>query len=370
MPRADTGRPDDAPDDQQPRSVGLVLGAGGGSGWAWMVGCLGALAEVTGWDARSADLIIGTSAGAGIGATLRAGLGPRDQFRQYRGEALSAEGDALFARARAAEQRARPDGSAGAPDAENDADNDASPGAGGGPRGAGSSRPTSGVLALRSLTHWPPRAGLAFAGLQSRGHRDHDGLGARLDAMNDAPWPARPLWITAVRLDNGRRVVFGRDGVDPGRVGTAVEASSAVPGWYAPVRIASREYLDGAAWSTTNADLLAGLGFDYALVLAPQSVTSTRLVRDVRSLPRAYHRAMLSREVDMVHRNGTDVVVLEPTPDDVALLRVPRGRLDDDRRRAIAERGHLLTLERLAEDASLAPLARLATAQAEAQSDR
>ena len=163
-----------------------------------------------------------------------------------------------------------------------------------------------------------------------------------------------------MRLDNGRRVVFGRDGVDPGRVGTAVEASSAVPGWYAPVRIAGREYVDGAAWSTTNADLLAGLGFDLALVLAPQSVTSARLGRDVRGLPRAYHRSMLSREIDAVHRNGTDVVVLEPTPQDVELLTVRRDRLDDGRRRAIAERGHQLTLQRLAEDASLAPLSLIA----------
>ena len=133
-----------------------------------------------------------------------------------------------------------------------------------------------------------------------------------------------------------------------------------MPGWYAPVRIGGRDYVDGAAWSTTNADLLAGLGFDLALVLAPQSVTSARLGRDVRSLPRAYHRSMLSREIDVVHRNGTDVVVLEPTPQDVELLAVRRDRLDDGHRRAIAERGHQLTLQRLADDASLAPLTLLA----------
>jgi len=352
---------DEAGDVQRPRSVGLVLGAGGGSGWAWMVGCLGALAEVAGWDARSADLIIGTSAGAGIGATLRAGLGPQDQLRQYRGEAISPEGAALFGRAGEATRSPGPADHAPAPDDEDAETKDADiKDAGGSAATNGAQRPASALLALRSLRSWPPRAGLAYAGIQPRGHHDHDGLGARLDALGDGAWSHQPLWITAVRLDNGRRVVFGRDGVDPGRVGTAVEASSAVPGWYAPVRIAGREYVDGAAWSTTNADLLAGLGFDLALVLAPQSVTSARLGRDVRGLPRAYHRSMLSREIDAVHRNGTDVVVLEPTPQDVELLTVRRDRLDDGRRRAIAERGHQLTLQRLAEDASLAPLSLIA----------
>ena len=377
------GTADDAADVQRPRSVGLVLGAGGGSGWAWMVGCLGALAEVAGWDARSADLIIGTSAGAGIGATLRAGLGPRDQFRQYRGEAVSPEGEAFFARAREVTRSPGPADHAPAPEGDDvptDGDHTtAATGAApvtrttsapttsarttdadGTAAASGAQRPASVLLALRSLRSWPPRAGLAYAGIQPRGHHDHDGLGARLDALGDGAWPSRPLWITALRLDNGRRVVFGRDGVDPGRIGTAVEASSAVPGWYAPVRIGGRDYVDGAAWSTTNADLLAGLGFDLALVLAPQSVTSARLARDVRSLPRAYHRSMLSREIDVVHRNGTDVVVLEPTPQDLELLAVRRARLDDGRRRAIAERGHELTLQRLADDASLAPLTLLA----------
>jgi NTE family protein len=166
--------------------------------------------------------------------------------------------------------------------------------------------------------------------------------------------------VTAVRVDNGRRVVFGRDGIDPGRVGTAVEASSAVPGCYAPVRIAGHDYVDGAVWSASNADLVAGLGFDLALVLAPLSVTSTRLSWDGQRLRRTYHRSVLSREVNAVHRNGTDVVVLEPKPDDVALLTIVGGELDDDRRRAIAERGRQRTIERLAEDASLAPLSALA----------
>src|SRR3954451_15292877 len=54
--------------------VGLVLGAGGVQGGAWLTGALDALATETGWDPMEADRIVGTSAGAMIGALGSAGL--------------------------------------------------------------------------------------------------------------------------------------------------------------------------------------------------------------------------------------------------------------------------------------------------------
>jgi predicted acylesterase/phospholipase RssA len=50
---------------RRPR-VGVVLGAGGVLGGAWMAGALAALHTVTGWDPREADWLVGTSAGAVI----------------------------------------------------------------------------------------------------------------------------------------------------------------------------------------------------------------------------------------------------------------------------------------------------------------
>ena len=47
--------------------VGLVLGAGGVLGGAWLTGALHALATETEWDPASADHIVGTSAGSMIG---------------------------------------------------------------------------------------------------------------------------------------------------------------------------------------------------------------------------------------------------------------------------------------------------------------
>ena len=60
-------------------SVGLVLGAGGVVGGAYHAGALAALSETAGWDARDADVIVGTSAGSIAAAALRAGLSGPDQ---------------------------------------------------------------------------------------------------------------------------------------------------------------------------------------------------------------------------------------------------------------------------------------------------
>src|ERR1700680_3946790 len=60
---------------RRPR-VGIVLGAGGVLGGAWMVGALAALNRVAGWDPREADCLVGTSAGAVFAALLAAGVSP------------------------------------------------------------------------------------------------------------------------------------------------------------------------------------------------------------------------------------------------------------------------------------------------------
>src|SRR5438105_10898329 len=56
--------------------VGLVLGGGGVMGGAWMTGGLYALAQETGWDAATADYIVGTSAGSMIGSLAAVGVPP------------------------------------------------------------------------------------------------------------------------------------------------------------------------------------------------------------------------------------------------------------------------------------------------------
>src|SRR5256885_7016461 len=56
--------------------IGLVLGAGGVMGGAWLTGALEALATETGWDPSGADRVVGTSAGSMLGALLVSGVPP------------------------------------------------------------------------------------------------------------------------------------------------------------------------------------------------------------------------------------------------------------------------------------------------------
>src|SRR3712207_366785 len=76
--------------------VGLVLGAGGMAGTAFHAGVLQALFEDAGWDAREAEVIVGTSAGSTSAALLRAGFPPADYVARITGEPMTPEGARLL----------------------------------------------------------------------------------------------------------------------------------------------------------------------------------------------------------------------------------------------------------------------------------
>jgi NTE family protein len=74
--------------------IGLVLGAGGIQGGAWLTGGLDAIAEETGWDPAEADYVIGTSAGSMIGALCASGVPPWFMVAHSRGETFGGVRDA------------------------------------------------------------------------------------------------------------------------------------------------------------------------------------------------------------------------------------------------------------------------------------
>ncbi|MGH9095065.1 MAG: patatin-like phospholipase family protein, partial [Acidimicrobiales bacterium] len=73
--------------------IGLVLGAGGSVGLAYHGGVLDALAAATGWDPRTAEVIVGTSAGSLTAAMLRGGLSAGDLAGISEDRPLSPEGE-------------------------------------------------------------------------------------------------------------------------------------------------------------------------------------------------------------------------------------------------------------------------------------
>jgi NTE family protein len=133
-------------------------------------------------------------------------------------------------------------------------------------------------------------------------------------------WPERDLWLCAVDVETGRRVVFGSDGGPRATPGEAVAASCAIPGVFAPVSIGRRLYLDGGAWSPTNADVLAGRRLDLVIVVSPMSLAHGRESRSGDDWIRAACGAALAAEVAVLRCHGTRVAVIEPAPDDARVM--------------------------------------------------
>lgn len=273
-------------------------------GSAFHAGVLSELAEQTGWDPRHAEVIVGTSAGSGTGAMLRAGLPASDLRAEVVGGRLSSEGLRIQAQARRARgaQTTLPLRRARRPF---------------------SLRPqvtSPGILVRAATRPWEARIGLLATAFFPAGTVPTDVISAGLVSLFPSGWPAEPLWVVAVRLSTGVRVVFGRDD-EAADVADAVAASCAIPGFFEPVVIEGERYVDGGAHSPTNADLLAGRGLDLVVVSSPMSRAGPIVAGAVTPL-RQWARLELDREVRRVTRAGTPVLAFQPTRADVAVMGV------------------------------------------------
>lgn len=297
-----------------PARIGLVLGAGGVTGGAFHAGVLSALHEAMSWDARDAEILVGTSAGSLTAASLRAGLSPDDLMARNEGRPLSPAG------ARVLRSAAPPSWTELRPRAAS------TPGERRGPQAAG-------MLARFAAQPWRARPGTIATALLPRGRLPIADLTTTFDPVFGGRWPHKALWICAVRLTDGARVVFGKDAKAP--VPRAVAASCAIPGFFEPVEIGGVDHVDGGVHSPTNADLMAGLGLDLVLVSSPMSLAGRSLFPTADAPLRRACRAYLDREAVSVRRRGTHVVAFQPTLEDA---RVMGANAMDPRRRAVTAR--------------------------------
>ncbi|MGH9054488.1 MAG: patatin-like phospholipase family protein [Acidimicrobiales bacterium] len=277
--------------------VGLVLGAGGTTGGAFHAGVLAALESELGWDARTADVILGTSAGSVTGATLRAGLGAADLAARAEGTPVSAEAERLLLAAGV------PVGAPPTPE-------------GPPPRPDRSAPAAPQVLLAAARRPWAVRPVSLIAGLLPRGTVPTTMISSGVRSLLGDRWPGRPLWVAAVRLDAGELVVFGRDGSPPAGPGEAVAASCAIPGWFRPVTIGGSRYVDGGAHSLTNVAQMAGAGVDLVVVSAPMG----RAGRYGGGALRQVARAQLALEARALWLRGVPVVAFQPTEEDQAAM--------------------------------------------------
>ena len=298
-----------------PARIGLVLGAGGVTGGAFHAGVLAALQDATGWDARSAEIIVGTSAGSLTGAVLRAGLPPVDLLHRATGRPLTPEGR------RVSTGLAPPP--TGFPLR---------------PSGAPRPRPASAdSLARMAARPWSVRPGSVLSALLPPGRISTSMITGGIEPLFGRTGPREPLWVCAVRLDRGQRVVFGRDGAPKVSVGEAVAASCAIPSFFEPVEVEGVRHVDGGVHSPTNLDLLGGLGLDLVVVSSPMSMAGRSLPRPSADWAvRRFCRAQLDSEAVGVRRRGTPVLAFQPTADDAAVMGL--NAMDPSRRAAVAER--------------------------------
>jgi NTE family protein len=160
-------------------------------------------------------------------------------------------------------------------------------------------------------------------------------------------WPRDPLWICAVRMDDACRVVFGRRGAPHIDVATAVGASSAIPGYFAPVTIHGRRYIDGGVHSPTNADVLRHEELDLVIVSSPMSISNRANIRKPSRALRGHFRARLAMELRKLRRAGVEVRVFQPSEDDLRAM--GHQPMDHDRAAEVARQAFVTTVRRLGE---------------------
>jgi NTE family protein len=282
--------------------VGLVLGAGGVLGGAWLVGGLHALASETGWDPGSAEYLVGTSAGAMIGGLLASGVPPWFMVAHSAGET--------------------PGGATGGRPGKREASRSA------GAvfrlhRGLPVLGPGSWRLALAALARpyrYSPAA--VLAGWLPSGLISSEPLKNTIRRVARDGWPPHPhLWIVACDYETGRRVPFGREDAPPASLADAVAASSAIPGFYRPVEIGGRRYVDGGVASTSNLDLLVDRELDLVICLNPTSSLHAprpqTLGERAASMLRQASGRRLGHEAKRLRASGTEVILIQPTIQDL-----------------------------------------------------
>jgi NTE family protein len=272
--------------------VGLVLGAGGVVGQAYHSGVLAVLQHDFGFDARTVDMIVGTSAGAITGTLLRLGVSAEDLAAWTVKAPLSGEEDVLRQMADTPVPELAP------------------------------FRPLHVLrrplrlpgrhMLQRALTRpWRFRPLAAGMALVAAGRHDIvEQLGA-LRELEKPGWPEPALWICAVRRRDGRRVVFGRPGGPEAPVHLAVAASCAVPGYFAPVTIGRHAYVDGGVHSPTNAAILRHRGLDLVVIVSPMSGPAGSRP-DIYAASRRHSARLLGREVRALQAAGVQTVVFTP----------------------------------------------------------
>jgi predicted acylesterase/phospholipase RssA len=157
----------------------------------------------------------------------------------------------------------------------------------------------------------------------------------RRGRTNDFRKLKRRLFLVATDLDSGASIAFGSPGYDDIPISTAVQASTALPGLFPPVRIGDRYFVDGALIKTLHASVALKEGADLVLCINPlvpfdAELAAKRNARERQNLNDGGLPVVLSQTFRAIihsrmqvgmdrykhHYGDADVVLFEPTRDD------------------------------------------------------
>lgn len=129
--------------------------------------------------------------------------------------------------------------------------------------------------------------------------------------INDFRALPQPVFITAVDVDTGQRVVFGPGYDDHTPISQAAAASFCLPGFFRPYRIGKRFYLTGEMVKTLSADVAIAAGADVVIISNVYKPEERRKER--RSIARS--------TVSSVIRQSFNILLMEKEQRGVELLR-------------------------------------------------
>ncbi|MCW2957469.1 MAG: hypothetical protein JWP18_272 [Solirubrobacterales bacterium] len=276
------------------KRIAVVLGAGGITGIAWLLGALEAVRETTGWDPADADVLSGTSAGA-VAAVVTAAR-------------LPAEGLLRLAEDQTELDRAIARATGDAPVSHRV------------PR----AWPGSLALGLTGLAAGSHQRRLtSLAGFVPAGFRSGDEIRGLVHDAAAHGWPQHmELLVNATDYGTAQRVTFGAHDAPEASLVDAVTASAAVPGYYRPVAIGDRRYIDGGVVSFSNADVVAPFEPDVVLCLSPfgSTVSGGRADAALFGPVRRAAAWQLRREASRLQAQGARVEIIEPTRADLDVM--------------------------------------------------
>ena len=304
----------------------IVIGGGGVLGGTWAVGALSALEAELGIAARECELIVGTSAGSVLAALIASGVATGELRQEYGDEKVTSGPLAGYEwNPVRATGGSRP----------------------GWPRILRPGSPKLFGSGLLNLGELPLTAMLS--GLLPPGGKSLERVGHLIDAVSplgewaqtgehaDGSHPA--VWIVAMDYESGKRVVFGRAGAPHASLSEAVMASCAIPGWYAPVKIGNRTYVDGGAVSATSIDVVSHEGYEEVYVIAPMSITESDHPKSLTAKLERQWRGVVARtaasEIAAVEAGGAQVFIATPTAED--LTAIGTNLMDSTRRKLVLQ---------------------------------